>query len=209
MARYTGPVCRLYRREGKNLQLKSKRSKAAKRVMDERNVPPGQHGQTRGKLSTYGVQLREKQVAKRIYGVLERQFRRYFARAARYRGVTGHVLLQLLESRLDNVVYRAGFAVTRAWARQLVSHKHVLVNGKRVNIPSCEVKPGDVISVTEEALKFKPVATALEFAAADGRKRWIEFDDKANTAKFLQVPARDEIDDVDIREQLIVELYSK
>lgn len=199
---------RLQRREGKNLHLKSPRSKAAARA-NERRVPPGQHGLTRGKLSTYGVQLREKQSLKRIYGLLERQFRKLFAKAARYRGVTGHVLLQLLERRLDNVVYRCGYAVTRSGARQLVSHKHVLVNGKLVNIPSYEVRPGDVISLTEKSKKMKPVEESLGYANADGRPHWIEFNADNMSAKFLSIPSREDLTDIDVKEQLIVELYSK
>lgn len=160
-------------------------------------------------MSTYGVQLREKQSAKRIYGILERQFRRYVARAERFRGVTGTVLLQLLERRLDNVVFRAGFAQTRAQARQLVSHKHVLLNGERVNVPSCDVRPGDTVALTPKALENKHVVESLEYMKGKGRKSWIDFNEDDKTARFVRVPERDELDDVQIREQLIIELYSK
>ena len=209
MARYRGPVCRLYRREGKNLMLKSEGSSAARRVNDRLGTPPGQHGRAPAKLSTYGVQLREKQTAKRFYGVLEHQFRRYFQRAARYHGVTGHVLLQLLERRLDNVVYRAGFAVTRPQARQLVSHNHILVNGQRVNVPSYEVRPGDVISIAPKSKEMRPINEALEFSATKGRKSWVEYTEEDKSARFVRVPERDELDDIPVREQLIIELYSK
>lgn len=209
MARYTGPVCRLYRREGKNLHLKSVRSAAARRVAEKLTTPPGQHGRLPNKMSTYGTQLREKQTCKRIYGLLERQFRRYVFRATRYRGVTGHVLLQLLERRLDNVVYRAGFAVTRAQARQFVGHKHILVNGKPVNIPSYEVRVGDVIAIAPKSKECKQIAEALANAAAQGRKGWIQYNEEELSAKFAAIPSRDELDDVDVREQMIVELYSK
>ncbi len=209
MARYTGPVCRLYRREGRNLHLKSPRSAAARRVADKLTTPPGQHGRAPNKVSTYGVQLREKQSCKRIYGVLERQFRRYIARAERYRGVSGHVLLQLLERRLDNVVYRAGFAQTRAQARQFVGHKHITVNGQVVNIPSYEVRIGDVIALTEKGKNMKAIAESLSYAAASGRKGWITFNDDNNSAVLSSIPGRDDLDDIDVREQLIIELYSK
>lgn len=210
MARYRGPVCRLERRLGKKLHLKGERSINGKSSFEKRNFPPGQHGQARVKLSTYGVQLREKQALKIIYGVLERQFRRYFATAARYKGVTGTVLLQLLESRLDNIVYRAGFATTRAQARQLVRHNHILVNGKRVNIPSCQVKPGDVVSVKESSRTLRPVVDGLAFIGKiGGRKHYIDFNEAEVSAKYLSVPAREDLDDIDVREQLIVELYSK
>ena len=210
MARYRGPVCRLYRREGKDLLLKSPRSAAHRRVMERLTTPPGQHGAARvRKMSTYGIQLREKQALRRMYGILERQFRRYFERADSYRGVTGTVLLQLLERRLDNVVYRAGFAVTRTQARQLVSHKHILVNGKHVNIPSYEVRVGDVISVKPQSRELAPVVNALGMWKSLGRKSWIQFDEENCSATFKAIPERDDLDDVTIREQLIVELYSK
>lgn len=209
MARYRGAVCRLCRREGKKLFLKGERCFGAKCAIERRNVPPGQHGQTRKKMSTYGVQMREKQRAKRIYGILERQFRRYFATADRYRGVTGTVLLQLLERRLDNVVYRTGYMASRKAARQFVRHNHVLVNGSRVNIPSYQVRPGDVISITEKARQLQPVQEAVAQIERRGRKPWIEFNAEDFTARFVSVPAREDLDDIDLREQLIIELYSK
>lgn len=209
MARYRGPVIRLYRREGKNLYLKSEGSSAARRVADRLTTPPGQHGRPPGKMSTYGVQLREKQATKRIYGILEKQFRRYVARAERYHGVTGHVLLQLLERRLDNVCYRIGYAKTRAGARQLVGHNHILVNGKRVNIPSYEVRPGDVISLGAKGKQMKSVLEALELMRGKGRKEWISFDENDSSATFIRVPERDELEDIQVREQMIIELYSK
>lgn len=210
MARYTGPVSRIERRLGKKLHLKGERDANGKSALERRNFPPGQHGQARQKLSTYAIQLREKQTLKYIYGVLERQFRRYFATAERYKGVTGTVLLQLLESRLDNVVYRAGFASTRRQARQLVGHRHVLLNGRRVNIPSCQVKPGDVVTLTEKGRALKPVNDALELIERrGGRKPFIEFNADSMEARFLNVPAREDLDDIDVREQLVVELYSR
>ncbi len=210
MARYVGPVCRLERRLGKKLHLKGERDANGKSALERRNFPPGQHGQARTKLSTYGVQLREKQTLKWIYGVLERQFRRYMATATRYKGVTGTVLLQLLESRLDNVVYRAGFASTRAQARQLVSHNHVLVNGKRVNIASYQVKPGDDIVLTEKGKALKLVADALSLLERKGgRKAFIQFNPDNQSARFLQVPSREDLDDIDVKEQMVVELYSR
>ncbi len=209
MARYRGPRLRLMRRSGRNLFLKSSRSKAAQRFT-ERMYPPGQHGQNqRKKLSTYGLQLREKQSLKWMYGLLERQFRKYMARAMRYRGVTGSLLIQLLEQRLDNVVYRAGYAVTRSQARQLVRHKHFLVNGKRVNIPSYEVKPGDVITLAEKSRNLKPVLEALEQTALDGRKPWLEFNEDTKETRFAHIPSREDLDDVPVKEQMIVELYSR
>jgi small subunit ribosomal protein S4 len=210
MARYIGPVSRLERRLSKNLQLKGERSANGKGARERRDFPPGQHGQMRRKMSTYGVQLREKQTLKIIYGVLERQFRRYFAKADRYRGVTGTVLMQLLESRLDNLVFRAGYGSTRRQARQFVGHGHVLVNGKKVTIPSYEVKPGDVITLTEKAKALKPVQDALALIERrGGRKGFIEWNGDALSAKYLHWPSREDLTDIDVREQLIVELYSK
>lgn len=210
MARYRGPRNRLERRLGKNLHLKGERAVNGKSALERRNFPPGQHGQARTKLSTYGMQLREKQAMKIIYGVLERQFRRYFATAARYRGVTGHVLLQLLESRLDNIIYRAGFASTRAQARQLVGHNHVLLNGQKCNIPSARVKPGAVVSLTEKGKNLKLVADSLNLLERKGgRKPFLEFNEEEKSVKYLYMPARDELDDIDVKEQLVVELYSK
>lgn len=209
MARYRGPLCRLCRREGKKLFLKGDRCFGAKCGIEKRNFPPGMHGQNRVKLSVYGMQLREKQRAKRIYGILERQFRRYYKLAARYTGATGAVLLQLLERRLDNVVYRVGFASSRRAARQLIRHGHLRVNGRRVDIPSYLVRPNDTLSLSEPARQNSQVLSSLNSQAARGRKSWIAFDDKEYTATFVSVPNREDLDDVDVREQLIVELYSK
>lgn len=177
--------------------------------MERLTTPPGQHGKAPTKMSTYGTQLREKQTAKRIYGILERQFRRYIERATRYRGVSGHILIQLLERRLDNVVFRIGYANTRAAARQLVGHNHIYVNGIRVNIPSYEVRPGDVITLSEKAKNNPTIKACLDYAASLGRKSWVEYNEGDMSSKFLSIPNRDDIDDVDVREQMIIELYSK
>jgi small subunit ribosomal protein S4 len=210
VARYRGPVCRLERRLGKNLFLKGERDLNGKSARDRRNYPPGQHGQARTKLSTYGVQLREKQTLKFIYGVLERPFRRYYATATRYKGVTGTILLQLLESRLDNIVYRAGFASTRAQARQLVSHGHIQVNGKKVTIASYRVKPGDVVAPREKSRTMKTIVDALALVdRRGGRKPFVEFNPESLEARFLSLPSREDLDDIDVKEQMIVELYSR
>jgi len=210
VARYRGPVCRLERRLGKNLQLKGERALNGKSSLERRNFPPGQHGQARTKLSTYGVQLREKQTLKIIYGVLERQFRRYYATATRFKGVTGTVLLQLLESRLDNLVYRAGFASTRAQARQLVGHGHITVNGKKVTIPSYRVKPGDVLAPGEKSRGAKVIADALGLVdRRGGRKGYIDYNTDTMQARYVNVPSREDLDDIDVKEQFIIELYSR
>lgn len=207
MARYIGPKCKLSRREGTDLALKS-----GVRALDSKckaDTPPGQHGAARrGRLSDYGTQLREKQKVRRIYGVLERQFRNYYARAARGKGNTGEMLLQLLESRLDNVAYRMGFGATRAEARQLVSHKSLLVNGKVVNIPSYQVLPGDVITVREKSRNQLRLKSSLELAAQRGFASWIEVDEKKMEGVFKARPERIDLP-AEINEQLIVELYSK
>lgn len=208
MARYLGPKLKLSRREGFDLNLKSARRSFDSKVKDA-EVRPGQHGKISGaRLSDYGTQLREKQKMKRTYGLLERQFRRYYALAARTKGNTGEILLSLLESRLDNVVYRMGFGSTRAEARQLVSHCAILVNGKKCNIPSFTVKAGDVISVREGAKKQVRIAEALELAAQNGFPDWVSVDAKKMEGTFKNVPARDEIAP-DIKEALVVELYSR
>ena len=207
MARYLGPKCKLTRREGTDLFLKSPIKPLEKKCKLDR--PPGQHGQARrSRMTDYGLQLREKQKLRRMYGVLERQFRRYYKEAARRRGATGERLLQLLESRLDNVVYRMGFAATRAEARQLVGHKGVTVNGKAVNIPSYEVQPGDEIALSEGARKQTRIEMAMEIARQIERPRWVEVDEKAFKGLFKAVPERDELLP-DINENLVVELYSK
>ncbi|MCK7545735.1 30S ribosomal protein S4 [Marinobacter bryozoorum] len=206
MARYIGPKCKLSRREGTDLFLKS-----GVRALDSKcniETPPGMHGARRSRLSEYGVQLREKQKVRRIYGVLEKQFRNYYKEAARIKGATGENLLQLLEGRLDNVVYRMGFGSTRAEARQLVSHKAVLVNDKPVNIPSYQVRPGDVVSIREKAKNQLRVKGALELAASRAPVEWVEVDANKMTGTFKAVPERTELSS-DINENLIVELYSK
>ena len=207
MARYLGPKLKLSRREGGDLNLKSARRPFEDKVKDA-NTKPGQHGKVSGtRMSDYGNQLREKQKVKRIYGLLERQFRRYFKNAEAMRGNTGTNLLLLLESRLDNVVYRMGFASTRAEARQLVSHGAIAVNGKRVNIPSASVKPGDVVSIREKARKQARIAEALELAAGS-MPSWVAVDAKKFEGTFKNLPERQEFDP-DVNEQLVVELYSR
>ena len=206
MARYIGPKCKLARREGTDLFLKSaRRSLDSKCKLDTR---PGQHGAKNTRVSDYGVQLREKQKIRRIYGVLERQFSGYYKEAARKKGATGENLLQLLECRLDNVVYRMGFGATRAESRQLVSHKAITVNGSTVNVPSYQVKAGDVVAVREKAKNQLRVAQALELCAQRGRVEWVEVDAEKKSGVFKSVPARSDLS-ADINESLIVELYSK
>ncbi|PHR64629.1 30S ribosomal protein S4 [Pseudidiomarina tainanensis] len=206
MARYLGPKLKLSRREGTDLFLKS-----GVRAIDSKcklESAPGQHGARRGRLSDYGLQLREKQKVRRIYGVLEKQFRNYYKEAARIKGNTGENLLQLLEQRLDNVVYRMGFASTRAEARQLVSHKAVVVNGQVVNIPSFKVRPEDVVSVREKAKKQARIAAALELAEQREKPVWLEVDSTKMEGQFKRLPERADLS-AEINEQLIVELYSK
>jgi small subunit ribosomal protein S4 len=206
MARYIGPKCKLSRREGTDLQLKS-----GVRSLDSKCKPetaPGQHGARRGRLSDYGVQLREKQKVRRIYGILEKQFRGYYQEAARQKGATGENLLRLLECRLDNVVYRMGFGSTRAEARQLVSHKGILVNGKVVNIPSYQVKAGDVVSVREKAKKQLRVQAALALAGQRGEFDWLDVSADKLEGTFKSLPDRQDLSS-EINENLIVELYSK
>lgn len=206
MARYIGPKCKLSRREGTDLFLKS----GARALESKCNLetPPGVHGQRRGRLSEYGTQLREKQKVRRIYGLLERQFSNYYKEAARLKGATGENLLQLLERRLDNVVYRMGFGATRAEARQLVSHKAISVNGKTVNIASYLVAPGDVVAVREKSKNQLRVNSALELAAQRGQVEWIEVDAAKKEGVFKSLPSRSDLS-ADINENLIVELYSK
>ena len=206
MARYIGPKCKLSRREGTDLFLKS----GARSLGDKCNVEtvPGQHGNRRARLSDYGVQLREKQKVRRMYGILERQFRNYYKEAARQKGATGENLLQLLESRLDNVVYRIGFGATRAEARQLVSHKAVQVNGQTVNIPSYQVSEGDVIKIREKAKNQLRIKSALDQAAARAAVEWIDVNTDKMEGVFKNKPDRSELSS-EINESLIVELYSK
>jgi small subunit ribosomal protein S4 len=206
MARYIGPKCKLARREGTDLFLKSgARSIESKCKIDQ---APGQHGARRARVTEYGTQLREKQKVRRIYGVLEKKFRLYYKEADRRKGSTGVNLLQILESRLDNVVYRMGFAATRAEARQLVSHKAIQVNGQTVNIPSYEVSAGDVVAVREKARNQTRIAQALELSAKMGQASWLEVDAKAFQGTFKSLPDRSDLSS-DISENLIVELYSK
>ena len=208
MARYTGPVCRLCRREGTKLYLKGDRCTSGKCALDRRSTAPGQHGAANKKMREYGLQMREKQKTRRYYGVLERQFVNYYEEAARKEGMTGENLICLLERRLDNVVYRMGFASSHKEARQLVLHGHFTLNGKKVNIPSLIVKAGDVVAVKEtsrSSVKFKALAEA---AASQTAPKWLEVKVDEMTAKVATLPAREDVD-FDFNEQLIVELYSK
>ncbi len=206
MARYLGPKCRLMRREGTDLFLKS-----GVRALDSKcnvSVPPGMQGYKRPRLSDYGLQLREKQKVKRIYGVLENQFRRYYHKATRMKGSTGEQLLFLLESRLDNLVYRMGFASTRAEARQLVTHRSICINGRSVNVPSYNVVSGDVITIREKSRKQKRIAFSIELVAQKEPCSWLEVDFKKFEGVYKRMPEREELAS-EINEQLIVELYSK
>ena len=208
MGRYTGAVCRLCRREKDKLYLKGDRCYSDKCAVVRHGYAPGEHGQARQKFSEYGQQLREKQKARRIYGVMENQFRRYFKEADRRKGVTGEVLLQLLESRLDNIVFRLGLARSRKEARQLINHGHFEVNGRKVDIPSYLVKPGDLVSVRENRKNkavFKEIAETREQLESLG---WLEMDHEKFQGRVLRIPQRDEID-VPVTEHLIVELYSR
>ena len=206
MARYIGPKCKLSRREGTDLFLKS----GSRAIESKCNIEsaPGQHGQRRGRLSEYGTQLREKQKVRRMYAVLERQFHGYYKEAARRKGATGENLLQLLESRLDNVVYRMGFGATRSESRQLVSHKAISINGQTVNVPSYQVQPGDVVAVREKAKNQLRIAQALELCAQRGRVEWVDVDAEKKSGVFKNIPERSDLS-ADINESLIVELYSK
>jgi small subunit ribosomal protein S4 len=209
MARYIGPVCRLCRREGMKLFLKGERCYTEKCAIEKRNFPPGQHGKTRkAKLVGYGLQLREKQKVKRIYGVLEDQFRRYFEAAARQRGITGEVLLQLLERRLDNVVYRLGLATSRPQARELVRHGHFVVNGRKVDIPSYQVRAGDVVGVRPGSQKAAAIQHAMEEVKGRGIPEWLQFEAEKQAGRVVSLPTREQIN-LPVQEQLIVELYSK
>ena len=208
MARYVGPACRLCRRENMKLFLKAERCFTEKCAMDRRPYAPGQHGQARKKFSEYGIQLREKQKARRIYGVAERQFRKYYSIAARKKGITGELLLQLLERRLDNVVYRLGFSGSRVAARMLVRHGHVLIDGHRTNIPSFLVKPGMKISIREATKQNPHVTEASQNVEKRGIPGWLDLDAKSMSAVVKTLPNREEIT-IPIQEQLIVELYSK
>ena len=209
MARYIGPVCRLCRREAMKLFLKGERCYTEKCAIEKRNFPPGQHGKTRkAKMVGYGVQLREKQKVKRIYGVLEDQFRRYFESAERHRGITGETLLQLLERRLDNVVYRLGLATSRPQARQLVRHGHFQVNGRKVDIPSYSVRVGEVLTVRQTSKEAPAILHAIEEVKGRGIPEWLAFDAAGLSGRVVSLPTREQIN-LPVQEQLIVELYSK
>ena len=209
MGRYIGPVCRLCRREGVKLYLKGERCYSPKCAMERRPYPPGQHGQKRARRpSDYAVRLREKQKLRRIYGISERQFRNLFEEASKKKGVTGSVFLGLLESRLDNVVYRLGFAVSRRQARQLVRHGHITVNGRRVDLPSYRVRPGDEIAVAEKSRNLERIRQSLE--AMKGRKvgPWLSLDVEGMKGKFLRLPDREDLA-LPVNEQLVIEFYSR
>ena len=208
MARYTDSKCRQCRREGGKLFLKGEKCFTEKCPVDKRAYAPGQHGQQKSRLSDYGKQLREKQKMRRIYGILERQFRKTYASAAQSKGVTGERLLQLLESRLDSVAYRMGFGASRTEARQIVRHNGILVNGKRVNIPSYQVRPGDVIEVAGKAKEHLRIKSAAEAVASRGLPDWMDVDAKALKGTFKALPQRAELSST-INESLIIELYSK
>ena len=208
MAKYTGPKCRLCRREGSKLFLKGEKCFTAKCPMENRAFPPGQHGQKRARMSDYALQLREKQKLRRIYGVLEKQFRNYYKEAARLTGSTGENLLKLLESRLDNVVFRMGFAASRSEARQIVRHNSVSVNGQRVNIPAFQVKADDKIAIREKSKNHQRIVNACENASMRGLAEWVDVDAKKLEGVFKSAPDRSELPP-EINENLVVELYSK
>ena len=208
MARYTGASCRLCRREGQKLFLKGERCYGGKCTLSRRAYAPGQHGAAKKKLSEYGVQLREKQKTKRFYGILESQFRKYFEIADSKKGITGEVLLQLLETRFDNVVYRMGFGTTRAESRQLVTHGHFEINGKRVNIPSYLTKVGEAIEVCEKSRKSPRFKEILDITGSKVVPKWIEVDQESLKGRVVALPAREDVD-LPVQEHLIVELYSK
>ncbi|MBD3336524.1 MAG: 30S ribosomal protein S4 [Candidatus Eisenbacteria bacterium] len=209
MARYRDAVCRQCRREGIRLYLKGERCYTEKCAIETRAYPPGEHGRGRRTRETpYGLQLREKQKAKRIYGILERQFRRYFHNATRRKGVTGEVLLQMLETRLDNIVHRLGMAPSRSKARQVVRHRHIEVNGETVNIPSYSVRVGDVIAVRPKSRMRKEIKETMENRRRTEDQPWLEINDKELSGRVLQLPTREEIK-IPVNEQMIVELYSK
>jgi len=208
LARYTGPSCRLCRRENMELFLKGDRCYTDKCAIKRRNYPPGQHGQGRSKSSAYGIQLREKQKVRRIYGLLEKQFRSYFAEADRMKGVTGETLLSLLERRLDNVVYRLGFASSRTESRQLIRHGHFTLNGKRIDIPSIQTRVGDIIELREKSRTITSINDALEAVVRRGIPQWLELDRDAFKGNLKALPLREDIT-TPIQEQLVVELYSK
>ena len=208
MARYTGPVCKLCRRERTKLFLKGARCESSKCAIERRPYPPGEHGRGRVRETEYLIQLREKQKARRIYGILERQFRNYYKSAARQRGITGENLLRMLETRLDNVVFRSGFAASRAQARQLVSHGHFRVNGRKVNVPSFRVKPGDEVVLKPGSKDLFAVQLSIDTIGERSVPEWLEVDQSERKISVTDLPNRSQID-ISIQEQLIVELYSK
>ena len=208
MARYIGSKCRLCRREGEKLFLKGEKCFSSKCPVENRPYPPGQHGQRRGRLSDYATQLREKQKLRRIYGIMEKQFRGYYKEADRRKGSTGDNLLQLLESRLDNVVYRMGFGASRSEARQLVRHNAVVVNGQKVNIPSMQIRAGDVIAVADKAKNQLRIKGASDAAQNRGVSEWLDVDPEKLTGTFKSAPERSDLP-TDIKEHLVIELYSK
>jgi small subunit ribosomal protein S4 len=209
LARYRGPVCRLCRREATKLFLKGERCFTEKCAIEKRNFAPGQHGKSRrARIQGYGLQLREKQKVKRIFGLLEKQFRNYFERAERQRGITGEILLQLLERRLDNAIYRLGFASSRAQARLLVRHGHVRVGDRRVNIPSYILRPGEVMSISQKYSKNPQFQQSLETAKSRGTPPWLELGEDQTSGKVISLPKREDVG-LPVQEQLVVELYSK
>ena len=208
MAKYTGPVCRFCRREGLKLFLKGERCLSERCAFERRNYAPGQHGQHRSKLSDYGLQMREKQKVRRVYGMQEKQFRAFFRLAASQRGVTSEVFFQNLELRLDNVVYRMGFASSRKEARQIVSHRHILVNGKILNIPSARIKVGDTVSVKEKSTSMSCFALSAEHYSKRAVLPWVDVDISKFTGKVIALPKREDVQ-LDVKEHMIVELYSK
>lgn len=208
MARYTGSVCRLCRRENLKMYLKGDRCYSDKCAVERRSYPPGQHGQGRKKFSNYGLQLREKQKIRRMYGLLEKQYKNYFKEADKIKGVTGTNFLVLLEKRLDNTVYRLGFAGSRSQARQLVRHKHFQVNGRRVDIPSFLLRPGDVITVRDKSRKIEAITESLEALPRRGLAAWLELEKDQFKGVFKSIPTREEMN-LPVQEQLVVEFYSK
>lgn len=212
MARYRGPVCRLCRREGTKLFLKGERCYTEKCAIEKRNFVPGQHGrerQRRSKISNFGMQLREKQKLRRVYGLLEVQLRNLYEKSSKAKGVTGQVMLSTLERRLDSIIYRMGIGSSRPQSRQIVRHGHITVNGRKVNIPSYIVKPGDTIAVHDSSKKHPMIVSNLEAAASRPLLSWLDFDRDAMTGKLIAEPKRDELVQIELNEQLVVELYSK
>lgn len=208
MARYIGALCRICRREGEKLFLKGDRCYTEKCAVERRKYPPGQHGQGYRKLSDYGVQLREKQKVRKMYGIQERQFRTYFYEAERKKGITGEVLLQLIESRLDTIVFRMGFAPNRRRARQIIGHGHIFVNGKKVNLPSYSIREGDLVEIKESSRDMPEIVDSLSKSEHRGIPGWVEVNAANFRGKVIHIPSRDEIQ-LPVQEQLIVELYSK